>query len=40
MLRSRRIQIVAVVALLATPLFLFSDHALAIQDSEDNRRLL
>jgi hypothetical protein len=35
MLRSRGIQIVAVVALLATPLFLFSDRALAIQDSED-----
>jgi hypothetical protein len=35
MLRSRRIQIVAVVALLATPLFLFSDRALAVQDSED-----
>jgi hypothetical protein len=35
MLHSRRIQIVAVVALLATPLFLFGDRALAIQDSED-----
>lgn len=35
MFRSRRIQMVAVIALLATPLFLFSDRALAIQDSED-----
>jgi len=35
MFRSRRIQMVAVVALLATPLFLFGDRALAVQDSED-----
>ena len=35
MLRSRRLQMVAVVVLLATPLFLFGDRALAIQDSED-----
>lgn len=35
MIRSRRIQVVAVVALLATPLFFFGDRALAIQDSED-----
>ena len=35
MLRSRRIHALAFLALLATPLFLFGDRALAIQDSED-----
>jgi len=35
MLRSRWIQAVVLVALLVTPLFLFGDRALAIQDSED-----
>ena len=35
MFRSRHICTVVVIALLATPLFLFSDRALAIQDSED-----
>ena len=35
MLRSHRTQAVALIALLATPLFLFSHRALAIQDSED-----
>lgn len=35
MLRSSRLQMIAVVALLATPLFLLGDRALAIQDSED-----
>jgi hypothetical protein len=35
MLRSRRIHVVAVVALLATSLLVFGDHASAIQDSED-----
>lgn len=35
MLRSRRIHAVALIALLATPLFMFGDRALAIQDSED-----
>jgi hypothetical protein len=35
MLRSRRIQTLAVIALLAAPLFMFGDRALAIQDSED-----
>jgi hypothetical protein len=35
MLRSRRTHTFAFLALLATPLFLFGDRALAIQDSED-----
>lgn len=35
MLRSRRLHAGIVVALLATPLFLLGDRALAIQDSED-----
>jgi hypothetical protein len=35
MLRSRRTRALAALALLATPLFLFSHRALAIQDSED-----
>ena len=35
MLRSRRTHALAALALLATPLFLFGDRALAIQDSED-----
>ena len=35
MLRSRRTHALAFLALLATPLFLFGDRALAIQDSED-----
>lgn len=35
MLRSRRVHAVVVVALLVTPLFLFGDRALAIQDEED-----
>jgi hypothetical protein len=35
MLRSRRTQGAVLVALLATPLFLFSHRALAVQDSED-----
>jgi hypothetical protein len=35
MVRSRRIQAVVLVGLLVTPLFLFGDRALAIQDSED-----
>ena len=35
MLRSRRTHALVVLALLATPLFLFEDRALAIQDSED-----
>jgi hypothetical protein len=35
MLRSRLVQAVIAVALLATPLFLFGDRALAVQDSED-----
>ena len=35
MFRSRHIRTSVVIALLATPLFLFSDRALAIQDSED-----
>jgi hypothetical protein len=35
MIRSRRLHGVVLVALLAIPLFLFSQHALAIQDSED-----
>jgi len=35
MLHSRRIRAAGLVALLATPLFLFSPRALAIQDSED-----
>ena len=35
MLRSRRTHALAVLALLATPLFLFGDRALAIQDPED-----
>ena len=35
MLRSRRTHTLAFLALLATPLFLFGDRALAIQDSED-----
>jgi hypothetical protein len=35
MLRSRRIQTIVVIALLAVPLFMFGDRALAIQDSED-----
>ena len=35
MLRSRRVHVVAVLALLAVPLFLVGDRAFAIQDSED-----
>jgi hypothetical protein len=35
MLRSRWIHTAVMVTLLATPLFLFGDRALAIQDSED-----
>jgi hypothetical protein len=35
MLRSRRFHAVIMVALLAAPVFLFGDRALAIQDSED-----
>ena len=35
MLRSRRFHVVAVLALLAVPLFLVGDRAFAIQDSED-----
>ena len=35
MLRSRRTHIAVLVALLATPLLLFNNRALAIQDSED-----
>ena len=35
MLRSRRLHAAIVVALFLTPLFLFGDRALAIQDSED-----
>jgi hypothetical protein len=35
MVRSRGIQAVVVMGLLATPLFLFGDRALAVQDSED-----
>ena len=35
MLRSRWIHAVALVALIATPLFLFGDRALALQNSED-----
>ena len=35
MFRSRLVRVLVVVALLATPLVLFSDRALAIQDSED-----
>ena len=35
MLRSRPIQTVVAIALLAVPLFMFGDRALAIQDSED-----
>ncbi len=35
MLRSRRILALVVIALLAVPLFMFGDRALAIQDSED-----
>jgi hypothetical protein len=35
MFHSRSIQIAVMVAVIATPLFLFGDRALAIQDSED-----
>jgi hypothetical protein len=35
MFRSRLVHALVVIALLATPLFLFSQRALAIQDSED-----